>query len=236
MNKTISIIDDHDTLLTSLALQFQSLGYKTIVFQCPLKALNYHSEHPADGYVIDMKMPKLTGIEFYKQLCQNLNKEKLPALFLTGVHELEEKVFKQTTIGDFVKKPFSFDILVARLEKVISYFTPQEKDKVYKVGNLEIIPEQIMVKWFGKKIEMTKSEFSLVEQLVRRPRVVNTRDNLLDVCYGEEIVVVDRNIDSHIKRIRKKFRKANPLIEFDRIKTHYGSGYSWEPKSQEITS
>ena len=84
-----------------------------------------------------------------------------------------------------------------------------------------------MVKWFGKKIEMTKSEFSLVEQLVRRPRVVNTRDNLLDVCYGEEIVVVDRNIDSHIKRIRKKFRKANPLIEFDRIKTHYGSGYSW---------
>ena len=236
MHKTISIIDDHDTLLTSLALQFQSLGYKTLTFQCPLKALNYHSEHPADGYVIDMKMPKLTGIEFYRQLCQNLNKEKLPALFLTGVHELEEKVFKQTTIGDFVKKPFSFDILVARLEKVISYFTPHEKDKVYKVGNLEIIPEQIMVKWFGKKIEMTKSEFSLVEQLVRRPRVVNTRDNLLDVCYGEEIVVVDRNIDSHIKRIRKKFRKANPLIEFDRIKTHYGSGYSWEPKTLEISS
>ena len=200
------------------------------VFQCPLKALNYHSEHPADAYVIDMKMPKLTGIEFYKQLCQNLNKEKLPALFLTGVHELEEKVFKQTTIGDFVKKPFSFDILVARLEKVISYFTPQEKDKVYKVGNLEIIPEQIMVKWFGKKIEMTKREFFLVEQLVRRPRVVNTRDNLLDVCYGEEIVVVDRNIDSHIKRIRKKFKKAYHNEKFDRIKTHYGSGYSWQPR------
>ena len=235
MNKTISIIDDHETILTSLALQFQSLGYKTLTFECPLKALDYLSQYPADGYVIDMKMPKLTGIEFYTQLCQNLNKKKLPALFLTGVHELEEKVFKQTSIGDFVKKPFSFNILVARLEKVISYFA-QEKSKNYKIGNLEIIPEQIMVKWFGKKIEMTKSEFSLVEQLVRRPRVVNTRDNLLDICYGEEIVVVDRNIDSHIKRIRKKFRKANPLIEFDRIKTHYGSGYSWEPKSQEINS
>ena len=236
MKKTISIIDDHDTLLTSLALQFQSHGYKTMTFACPLKALEYHSRHPADGYVIDMKMPKLTGIEFYKQLCQKLNKDKLPALFLTAVHELEEKVLKQTSIGDFVKKPFSFDILVARLEKVISYFTPQEKSKTYKLGNLEIMPEQIMVKWFGKDIEMTKSEFALVEQLVKRPFVVNTRNHLLDICYGEDIVIVDRNIDSHIKRIRKKFREANPSIKFDRIKTHYGTGYSWHPKSLGVTS
>ena len=76
-----------------------------------------------------------------------------------------------------------------------------------------------------------KSEFNLVYSLAKHPFVVNTRDKLLDTCYGEDMIMTDRNIDSHIKRIRKKFRKANPKINFDRIKTHYGNGYSWNPKS-----
>ena len=91
MAKTISIIDDHNTLLNTLSLQFQIHNYKTLTFKCPLKALAYHSKYPADGYIIDMKMPKLTGIEFYKKLCNNLNKDKLPALFL-GDSKLDHRV------------------------------------------------------------------------------------------------------------------------------------------------
>ena len=229
---TISIIDDHNPILTSLSLQFQSHNYSTITFNCPEQALTYHTKNPVEGYVIDMKMPKMSGIDFYEQLCLNLKKESLPALFLTGVDNLEEKALKETTIGDYVLKPFKFNILLTRLEKIMANFGVQEKNRSYKVGNLEVLQDQIMVKWFGKEIELTKSEFNLLNQLTKRPRVVYTRDQLLDICYGEDVIMVDRNIDSHIKRLRKKFRKTNPKIKFDRIKTHYGNGYSWTPKFQ----
>ena len=118
MTTRISIIDDNDSLLTSLSLQFQSKGYSTITFACPQAALEHHAKHPADAYVIDMKMPKMTGFEFYERLCQKLNRNRVPALFLTAVHELEEQALKNTTIGDYVLKPFNFGVLIARLEKI----------------------------------------------------------------------------------------------------------------------
>ena len=228
---TISIIDDNTSILTSLSLQFQSQGYKTITFADPQEALEYHEKHPVDAYIIDMKMPKLTGFEFYRKLCESLNKERVPALFLTGVDNLEENALKNTTIGDYVLKPFSFNILMVRLEKVLSYFTQKEESKSYKVGNLELMEDKILCSWFGKEIELTKTEFSLLNQLAKRPRVVYSRNQLLDVCYGDDFNVTDRNIDSHVKRLRKKFRQANPKIKFNRITTHYGSGYAWTPQS-----
>ena len=234
MTTQISIIDDNESILTSLSLQFQSEGYSTITFACPQAALEYHAKKPADAYIIDMRMPKLTGFEFYRNLCETQKKDRLPALFLTGVDNLEEKALTQTTIGDFVLKPFSFKILLARLEKVLSYFKNKEKSKNYKIGNLLMMEDKILCSWFGKEIELTRTEYSLLDQLVKRPRVVYSRNQLLDVCYGDDYNVTDRNIDSHIKRLRKKFRKANPKIKFDRIKTHYGTGYAWAPQSVAI--
>jgi len=228
---TISIIDDNTSILTSLSLQFQSQGYKTITFADPQEALEHHAQNPADAYIIDMKMPKLTGFEFYSQLCESLKKDRVPALFLTAVDNLEERALKETTIGDYVLKPFSFNILIARLEKVLSYFKRKEEDKSYKIGNLEMMEDKILCRWFGVEIELTRTEFSLLYRLVKRPRVVYSRDQLLDVCYNDDLDVTDRNIDSHIKRLRKKFREANPKIKFDRIRTHYGTGYAWTPQS-----
>ena len=228
---TISIIDDNTSILTSLSLQFQSQGYKTITFADPQEALEYHTKNPVDAYIIDMKMPKLTGFEFYSQLCASLKKNRVPALFLTAVDNLEERALKETTIGDYVLKPFSFNILIVRLEKVLSYFKREKEDKSYKLGNLEMMEDKILCRWFGVEIELTRTEFSLLYRLVKRPRVVYSRDQLLDVCYSDDLDVTDRNIDSHIKRLRKKFRKANPKIKFDRIRTHYGTGYAWTPQS-----
>jgi two-component system response regulator ChvI len=91
--------------------------------------------------------------------------------------------------------------------------------------------DKILCSWFGKEIELTKTEFNLLSQLAKRPRIVYSRNQLLDVCYGEDFAITDRNIDSHIKRLRRKFRNANPSIKFNRIKTHYGSGYAWAPQS-----
>ncbi len=228
---TISIIDDNTSILTSLSLQFQSQGYKTITFDDPQEALEYHEKHPVDAYIIDMKMPKLTGFEFYRQLCKTHKKDRVPALFLTGVDNLEESALKNTTIGDYVLKPYSFNILIARLEKVLSYFKRKEEDKSYKIGNLEMMEDKILCSWFGKEIELTRTEFSLLNKLAKRPRVVYSRGQLLDVCYSDDLDVTDRNIDSHIKRLRKKFREANPKIKFNRITTHYGTGYAWTPQS-----
>ena len=231
MTTRISIIDDNESILTSLSLQFQSHGYSTITFACPQAALEYHTKQPVDVYIIDMRMPKLTGFEFYRRLCDTLKKDRVPALFLTGVDNLEESALKNTTIGDYVLKPFSFNILLVRMEKVLSYFKRKEGNKTYKIGNLLMMEDKILCTWFGKEIELTKTEFDLLSQLARRPRVAFTRDQLLDVCYGDNYNVTDRNIDSHIKRLRKKFRKANPEIKFNRIKTHYGTGYAWTPQS-----
>ena len=99
MTTKISIIDDHNPLLNSLSLQFQSYGFSTITFSCPVTALDHHVKYPADLYVIDLKMPKMTGIEFYKALCEKLDKKRVPALFLTGVTKLEADSLKNTTIG-----------------------------------------------------------------------------------------------------------------------------------------
>ena len=124
MAEKISIIDDNENLLTSLAIHLQTHGYNVKTFTCPQLALNFHIQEPADFYVIDIKMPQLTGIEFYKELCQKLEAESLPAVFLTAVGELETKCLEETSISDFIKKPFSFDILHARIKKVLSHFKP----------------------------------------------------------------------------------------------------------------
>ena len=230
MAEKVSIIDDNNGLLTSLALQLQICGYTTTIFSCPQQALDHHAREPADFYIIDIKMPKLTGIEFYNALCQKLRVEKLPAVFLTAVNELETKCLEETSISDFIKKPFSFDILHARIKKVLSHFKSSSKSKTYKIGNLKLNEDKIMCIWFNNEIELTKTEFLLLYYLAKRPRVVYTRSQLLDLCC-KDLEVTDRVIDSHVKRIRKKFGRVHPEKNFNRIHTHYGTGYAWHPQS-----
>ena len=231
---TVSIVDDNTSILTTLSMQFENKGFKTFTFTDPEKALEFHEKEPADSYVIDWRIPGgMNGLEFYKNLCEILNKDRLPALFLTGVDNnfIEEKALRESTISDFILKPYSFNILLARLEKILSFFNITDKPKVYKLGNLEMFEERINCRWFGKEIELTKTEYTLLDRLVKRPRCINSRDKLLDVCYSHNLDVTDRNIDSHIKRLRKKFREARPDINFNRITPHYGSGYAWSPQS-----
>ena len=223
----ISIIDDNTALLTNLESSFKNKGYGVITFNDPLNALSYLQKDPADFYLIDYKMPKLNGIEFYTSLCSRLNKKSLPAIILTGVEEIHLKTLNETTIGDFIIKPFKFEILIARIKKILSYYKIPERLFEYKLGNLVLFEDKISCTWHGVEIELTKMEFAMISQLTRRPSCVFSREELLDLCYKDNFDVEDRNIDSHIKRIRKKFRKAKPDIQFNSIKTSYGSGYSW---------
>ena len=207
MATQVTIIDDNSGLLTSLALQFQIHGYSAKTYSCPQDALDKISAKPSDIYVIDLKMPKLTGVEFYKALCKKFNLDAVPALFLTCVDTLEAKCLKETTIADYVLKGCDFEILLARVEKILS--KSKYKEKVYTIGNLKLFDEKILCTWFDKEIELTKTEFSLLSYLAKRPRIIYTRPQLLDLL-EKNLEVEDRVIDSHVKRIRHKFKKAIP--------------------------
>ena len=119
MKRTISIIDDNIGLLTSLSISLRLYGYKIVTHACPVKALNYHSANPADFYIIDMGLPKMNGIEFYSSLCKKFDKESIPALFLTAIEHYEAQSLKKTSIGDYIKKPFNTEGLVARIERIL---------------------------------------------------------------------------------------------------------------------
>ncbi len=117
--QTISIIDDNVGLLVSLSMQFESCGYRTVKFSCSQKALDFHLTNPADFYFIDLKFSQISGVELYESLCKHSKAEKIPAIFLSAASQLEAKCLNETSIGDFVLKPFSFDILIARMNRVI---------------------------------------------------------------------------------------------------------------------
>ena len=231
MAAKISIIDDNESILTSLSIQLQVHEYSVTTFTCNQQAFDFHTREPADLYIIDIKMPGMrSGIEFYKDLCQKLGVEILPAVFLTAANELEARCLEETTVSDFIKKPFSFDILHARIKKVLGRFKPSSKSKTYKIGNLKLNEDQMCVIWFNKTIELTRKEFLLLSYLVRRPRVIYTRAQLLDLL-DIDLESEQQVIDSHIKRIRKKFKGAHPEEKFNRIHTYYGVGYAWHPQS-----
>ena len=231
MKTAVSIIDDNLALLTSLSLSLNSHGYHTITFNCPKKALEHHTQHPADFYIIDMKMPILNGIEFYQTLCLKLNVDRLPAVILTAAEEEEARCLTKTTIADFIKKPFNLNGLIARMNKILISLKGLSTNKPYKIGNLKIYEDKIMCSWYNNQIELTKKELILLSSLAHRPRVVFSRGKLLEICYSDNMEVNDRVIDSHIKRLRCKFRKVHPEKKFNRIKTYYSSGYSWQPQN-----
>ncbi len=234
MASLISIIDDNTSILSSLSLQLKSHGYSTCCFCSSNEALEHHTKYPADFYIIDIKLPgELNGIEFYEALCQKLDVIQLPAVFLSAGEGFEAQCLRKTTIADFIKKPFSFEGLFARIERIMGVLNPAKKDSNYTVGNLVLYEDRIMCSWFGKEIEFTRKEFELIKRLVFRPRVVFSRYQLLELCYKDNFDVTDRVIDSHFKRIRKKFKKVHPEKQFNRIKTFYGSGYAWVPQGVE---
>ena len=233
MARLVSIIDDNTSILSSLSLQLKTHGYSTRCFFSSNEALEHHAKHPADFYIIDIKMPGLTGIEFYEALCQKLDVIQLPAVFLSAGDGFEAQCLRKTTIADFIKKPFSFDGLRARIERIMGVFNPAKKDSNYTIGNLVLYEDRIMCSWFGKEIELTRKEFELIKRLVRRPRAVFSREQLLELCYKDNYDITDRVIDSHFKRIRKKFQQVHPEKKFNRIKTFYASGYAWVPQGVE---
>ena len=227
---SIALVDDDRNILTSLSVALQSEGFATRVYTDGETALKALTDNPADLAVLDVKMPRMDGMELLRRLRE---KSAIPVIFLTSKDdELDEALGLAMGADDYISKPFSQRLLIARIRAVLRRAEmrglPAGEDAEGEAaeisrGRLSMDPARHRVRWDGKDVALTVTEFLILEALAQRPGVVKNRNQLMDVAYQDDIYVDDRTIDSHIKRMRRKFRTVDPT--FKGIETLYGIGY-----------
>ena len=228
---TIALVDDDRNILTSVSIALESEGYRIMTYTDGASALEGFKTSPPDLAILDIKMPRMDGMELLRRLRQ---KTDMPVIFLTSKDEEIDELFGlKMGADDFIRKPFSQRLLVERVKAILRRGAPKdaiaikETDarKVLERGLLRMDPERHTCTWKGKEVHLTVTEFLLLKSLAERPGHVKNRDQLMDAAYGETIYVDDRTIDSHIKRVRRKFREVD--TEFEQIETLYGIGYRY---------
>ena len=230
MKETIALIDDDRNILTSLSIALEKEGFKIQTYLDGESALIGLSRTPPDLAVIDIKMPKMDGEELLKKLRK---KTSLPVIFLTSKDdEIDELLGLKLGADDFIKKSggFSVKVLIERIRVQLRKKNPsnlEETKNVINQGKLRLDPSQLECEWDGKQLpeKLTTTEFLIVQELAKRPGIIKERSQLMDIAYREDSDIEDRTIDSHVKRIRKKFKKIDD--NFSAIETRYGSGYRW---------
>lgn len=231
MDATIALVDDDRNILTSVSIALQSEGFRTRLYTDGETALKALIENPPDLGVFDIKMPRMDGLELLRQLRE---KSTLPVIFLTSKDdEIDEAMGLALGADDYIAKPFSQRLLIARIRAIlrrVAYAKATPDDgagdgdaEIMVRGRLQMDPSRHRVRWGGKDVALTVTEFMILEALAQRPDVVKSRNQLMDAAYQDDVYVDDRTIDSHIKRLRRKFRQAD--AEFDAIDTLYGAGY-----------
>jgi len=229
MSQTIALVDDDRNILTSISMALENEGYKVQTYIDGESALAGISRNPPDLAVIDIKMPRMDGEELLRRLRK---KTTIPILFLTSKdEEVDELLGLKLGADDFIKKSggFSIKVLIERirvqLRKKLS--NTEDSKNLIKHGKLVLDPSQLECEWNGKPLpeKLTTTEFLIVKELAKRPGIIKERAQLMDIAYKDNNDIEDRTIDSHVKRIRKKFKKVDQ--NFSAIETRYGSGYRW---------
>jgi len=229
MTNTIALVDDDRNILTSISMALENEGFKVQTYIDAESALVGISRNPPDLAVIDIKMPRMDGEELLKRLRK---KTSIPILFLTSKDdEVDELLGLKLGADDFIKKSggFSIKVLIERIRVQLrkKTNTAEESKNLIKHGKLILDPSQLECEWNGKSLpeKLTTTEFLIVKELAKRPGIIKERAQLMDIAYKDNTDIEDRTIDSHVKRIRKKFKKVDE--NFSAIETRYGSGYRW---------
>ena len=225
LNK-IALVDDDQNILTSVSLALESEGFIVDKYQDGEQGLNGIKRRPPDLLVLDIKMPKLDGMEVLERLRKQSN---LPVIFLTSKDdEVDEALGLRIGADDYIKKPFSQRLLIERIKALlrrVNISNEIDPEALITRGDLVMDTSRHSSKWKGDDVKLTVTEFLILKDLSQRSGMVKTRDQLMDAAYGETIYVDDRTIDSHIKRLRKKSRLVDK--KFDQIETLYGVGYRY---------
>jgi two-component system response regulator ChvI len=227
MSEKIALVDDDRNILTSVTMALQAEGFIVSTYSNGEEALKGLSRTPVDLAVLDIKMPRMNGMELLKRLREN---DDLPVIFLTSKdEEIDEMMGLRMGADDYITKPFSQHLLIERIRAVLRRKAPadgkEDSKNIIRRGELLLDHSRHLCTWQGKAINLTVTEFLLIEALARRPGHVKNRDQLIDAAYGEHIYVDDRTIDSHIKRLRRKIKSVDK--EFSEIETLYGVGYRY---------
>ena len=229
MSHTIALVDDDRNILTSISMALENEGFKVQTYIDAENALVGISRNPPDLAVIDIKMPRMNGEELLRRLRK---KTTIPILFLTSKdEEVDELLGLKLGADDFIKKSggFSIKVLIERIRVQLRKKTNNIEDAktLIVLGKLKLDPSQLECEWNGKPLpeKLTTTEFLIVKELAKRPGIIKERAQLMDIAYKDNNDIEDRTIDSHVKRIRKKFKKVDQ--SFSAIETRYGSGYRW---------
>ncbi len=235
MSAKITLVDDDRNILTSVSMALEAEGYEIATFNDGEAGLKGISEGAPDLVVLDIKMPRMTGMEVLEKLRET---SSVPVIFLTSKDdEIDEVLGLRMGADDYITKPFSQRLLIERIRSLLrrqslmnTSETSQNDDEAdaekYNYGPLEMDDARHLCSWNEKPLSLTVTEYLLLKTLATRPGIVRNRDQLIDMAYGENIYVDDRTIDSHIKRVRKKFKIIDP--EFNQIETLYGVGYRYK--------
>jgi len=227
----IALVDDDRNILTSVSMTLEAEGFEVETYNDGQSAFDAFSKRLPDMAVLDIKMPRMDGMDLLQRLRQRTT---MPVIFLTSKDdEIDEVLGLRMGADDYVKKPFSQRLLVERIRALLrrqdaiatGEIATTEETKVMVRGNLTMDPLRHSVSWKGKEVTLTVTEFLLLQALAQRPGFVKSRDQLMDVAYDDQVYVDDRTIDSHIKRLRKKMRTTDD--DFNAIETLYGIGYRY---------
>lgn len=232
MSATIVLVDDDQNIVTSVSMALEAEGFTVRSYNDGEAGYAGIMDSPPDLAVLDIKMPRMDGLELLEKLRQS---SQMPVIFLTSKDdEIDQVLGLRMGADDYITKPFSQRLLIERIRALLrrqrsaqngaEASGPEQSGKLER-GDLLLDDARHECAWKGQVINLTVTEYLLLKALAERPGHVKNRDQLIDAAYGENIYVDDRTIDSHIKRVRKKFRKADP--DFDRIETLYGVGYKY---------
>jgi len=239
----ITLVDDDENIVASVSLALESHGHEVMSYYDGASGLAALESDPPDLAILDVKMPRMDGMELLRRLRQT---SAIPVIMLTSKdEEIDEILGFNLGADDYIHKPFSQRLLIERVKAVLRRSRPEDAEdqlelggaagptaaaaaaasKALKRGKLTLDPARHDCLWDGKPVKLTVTEFLLLQSLAQRPGFVKSRDNLMDAAYDDQVYVDDRTIDSHVKRMRKKFRQVDN--EFDAIETLYGVGYRY---------
>ena len=226
----ITLVDDDENIVASVSLALESHGHKVTAYHDGATGLEALEASPPDLVVLDVKMPRMDGMEVLRRLRQT---SQIPVIMLTSKdEEIDEILGFNLGADDYIHKPFSQRLLIERVKALLrrtgadgqeAETAAESSAKAIRRGKLSMDPARHESMWEGRPVKLTVTEFLLLQALAQRPGFVKSRDNLMDAAYDDQVYVDDRTIDSHIKRLRKKFKMVD--TDFDMIETLYGVGY-----------
>ncbi|HSR55538.1 MAG TPA: response regulator transcription factor [Alphaproteobacteria bacterium] len=235
MARTIALVDDDQNILTSVSMSLEAEGFDVDTYTDGAKALEGLASHPVDLAILDIKMPRMDGMELLNRIRRS---SQMPVIFLTSKDdEVDELLGLRMGADDYIRKPFSQRLLLERIRALLRRAdangapgksptgAAKGDEGTITRGDLVLDSERHLCTWDSEPVQLTVTEFLILRSLAERPGHVKNRDQLMDAAYGEHIYVDDRTIDSHIKRLRRKFKAVDP--DFAQIETLYGLGYRY---------